>query len=70
QALAAGWLGGTCDALLVPNQGKTLPDSTFLARARPASLLVSDAAGTRLGAGFPKANLERTAQQGDLTVPL
>lgn len=70
QALAAGWLRGTCDALLVPNQGKAVPDPTFLARAKPGLLLVSDAAGARLGAGFPKANLERTAQQGDLTVPL
>ena len=70
QALAAGWLRGTCNAVLVANQGKTLPDPSFLAGARPHILLVSDAAGTRLGAGFPKANLERTSQQGDLTVPL
>lgn len=70
QALAARWLRGTCDALLVPNQGKTLPDPTFLGRSRASALLVSDAAGTRLGAGFPKADLERTSQQGDLTVPL
>ncbi len=70
QALAAGRLRGTCDALLVPNQGKAVPDPTFLGRAKPRTLLVSDAAGTRLGAGFAKADLERTSQQGDLTVPL
>lgn len=70
QALAASRLAGRCDALLVANQGKTAPDPAFLARARPGALLVSDAPGARLGAGFPKANLERTSQQGDLTVPL
>ncbi len=70
QALAAGRLRGTCDAVLVANQGKVAPDPTFRARARPGALLVSDAAGTRLGAGFPATNLERTSQQGDLTVPL
>jgi ComEC/Rec2-related protein len=69
QQEAAGWLRARCDALLVPNQGKALPDPTFLARARPQQLLVSDATGTRLGAGYP-ANVERTSQQGDLQVPL
>lgn len=70
QALAAAWLRGTCDAVLVPDQGKQVPDSAFLARPRPSLLLVSDAASTRLGAGFPKAGLERTSQEGNLTVPL
>ncbi|MGH7919718.1 MAG: hypothetical protein ACREQM_07205, partial [Candidatus Dormibacteraceae bacterium] len=70
QALAAGWLAGTCDTLLASDEGKAVPDAGFLARARPHELVVSDAAGDRLGSGFPKADLKRTSQAGDVTVPL
>ncbi|MFZ0215485.1 MAG: ComEC/Rec2 family competence protein, partial [Candidatus Dormiibacterota bacterium] len=70
QEEAAGWLRGGCDAVLVPNQGKALPDLTLLAKANPQKLLISDAPNIRLGAGFPPAKVERTSQQGDLEVPL
>jgi len=69
QALAATRLTGTCDAVLVPNGGRSAPAPDFVAAARPRQYLVSDTGG-QLVRGLPRGVLARTSEEGDIVVPL
>jgi competence protein ComEC len=69
QALAATRLTGACDALLLPNGGRSAPEPDFAAVARPRRLIASDTGG-QLARGLPLGILSRTSQEGAIVVPL
>jgi beta-lactamase superfamily II metal-dependent hydrolase len=66
--LAAARLGGRCDYLLVPEEGRSALPPELLRVAQPRQLLVSGAA--RLARDLPVGNLRRTSQEGSIAVPL
>jgi len=68
QLLAAARLGGPCDYLLVPDEGRSAPAPELLAAARPKVLLVAGSAPS--ARGLPAGNLRRTSQEGSIAVPL
>lgn len=70
QAAAVTRLRGTCDALLLPGEGRSAPSPVLLAGARPSRLLVSDAAGGQLARGLPRGTTSRTSEEGTIVVPL
>jgi beta-lactamase superfamily II metal-dependent hydrolase len=69
QALAATRLTGACDAVLVPNGGRSAPTTDFVAVARPRQYLVSDTGG-QLARSLPRGMLARTSEEGDIVVSL
>jgi competence protein ComEC len=69
QAMAAARLMGRCDALLLPDGGRSAPSPDLLDAARPGRLVVSDAGG-RLARDLPHAGLERTSEEGAIVIPL
>jgi len=69
QALAATHLTGTCDALLLPNGGRSAPAPDFAAAARPRRLIASDTGG-QLARGLSRGVLSRTSEEGAIVVPL
>jgi competence protein ComEC len=69
QELVASRLTGTCDAVLVPNGGRSAPAPDFVAVARPRQYLVSDTGG-QLARSLPRGRLARTSEEGDVVVSL
>jgi competence protein ComEC len=69
QALAATRLTGICDAVLVPNGGRSAPAPDFVSAARPRQYVVSDTGG-QLARGLPPGRLARTSQEGAIVVSL
>jgi hypothetical protein len=69
QAAAAARLTGACDALLVPDGGRSAPAPDLVAAARPARFVVSDPGG-QLSRDLPRALLTRTSQEGAIVLSL
>lgn len=69
QADAAARLRSRCDALLLPSGGRSTPAPELMARARPSTLLVSDAGG-QVARDLPRGELLRTSEEGTIVVPL
>jgi competence protein ComEC len=69
QAAAASHLTGACDALLLPNGGRSSPAPELLAAARPRRLVASDAGG-QLARDLPRGATSRTSQEGTIVLPL
>jgi hypothetical protein len=69
QAAAAARLSGRCDAVLLPNGGRSSLAPDLVAAAHPGLLVASDAGG-QLARDLPRAGLSRTSQEGAIVVPL
>ncbi|HXM55315.1 MAG TPA: ComEC/Rec2 family competence protein, partial [Candidatus Dormibacteraeota bacterium] len=63
QAAAALRLAGRCDALLLPDGGRSAPAADLLAAARPDRLIASDAGG-QLARTLPRGAVSRTSEEG------
>jgi competence protein ComEC len=68
QTEVASRLSQTCDTALVPQGGISVP--ALQAAARPGQLVFSEASAARLPRGLPPAAVTRTADEGDVEVPL
>jgi competence protein ComEC len=68
QLLAAARLSGTCDYLLLPDGGRSLPPPELLAAARPGVLLI--AGSSPPARGLPPGSLRRTSQEGSIALPM
>jgi len=69
QAQATTRLTGACDALLVPDGGRSSLVPDFVGAAHPHRYLVSDTGG-QIARGLPRGTLARTSEEGDIVVPL
>ena len=69
QLAAVAGLPGTCDALLLPQGGRSGPDDQVLAATgRPR--LIASTGGGRLDRKYSGGLVERTDQEGDVVLPL
>jgi len=68
QSAAAAWLTGSCDALLVPNEGRSAPAPDLVAATRPRRYIVSDGGGL-LSRDLPRGLLTRTSEEGTIVLP-
>jgi competence protein ComEC len=68
QLLAAAHLAGTCDYLLLPDEGRSLPPPELLAAARPGVLLIAGSATP--ARGLPAGSVRRTSQEGSISLPM
>jgi competence protein ComEC len=69
QVEAAARLTGACDALLLPDSGRSAPAPDLMAAARPGRLIVSDAGG-QVARDLPGGIMARTSEEGAVVVPL
>jgi competence protein ComEC len=69
QAIAATRLTGACDAVLLPDGGRSAPAPDLVAAGRPRRFVVSDTGG-QLARDLPRAMLARTSEEGAIVVPL